>query len=235
MAYLRRLSEATGRANKAEILGAIDPRPGGRLLDCGCGDGKFTVEVARQARVSEAYGIECVDKRIEEATDRGVIVTKADLNEPLPYKSSFFDVVHANQVIEHLFNIDLFLEEIKRVLRPGGYAILSTNNLASWHNVFSLALGMQPMPMPISNKALVGNVSDPRDGEQHPFDGDGHLHIFSYQGLRELCLYHGLDILSMRTAGYYPLPPGVARLACKVDNVHGMYLIAKVRPRQNSP
>jgi methionine biosynthesis protein MetW len=233
MGYLKELFEQTDLANKAEILDILEPRPAGRLLDCGCGDGEFTSRLARRARVSECYGIECVDGRIEKAADRGIIVTKADLNKPLPYKDGFFDIVHANQVIEHLTNTDHFLREMKRVLRPSGYAILSTNNLASWHNVFSLALGMQPMPMHASNEALVGNLFDPRRGEQHPFEGDAHLRTFSYRGLRELCLYHGLEILDLKTTGYYPLPLGLARLVCKMDKIHGVYLIAKLRPRHN--
>jgi len=233
MGYLRRLFEQTGLANKAEILDTLEPRPAGRLLDCGCGNGEFTARLARRARVAECYGVECVDARIQEATGRGIIVAKADLNEPLPYADGFFDIVHANQVIEHLANTDLFLREVKRLLRPDGYAIVSTNNLASWHNVFSLALGMQPMPMHVSNEALVGNLFDPRRGEQHPFDGDAHLRIFSYRALHELCLYHGFRVESLKTAGYYPLPPAVARLACKMDKVHGVYLIAKLRSRHN--
>jgi len=233
MGYLRKLFEQTGLANKADILDTIEACPGGRLLDCGCGDGRFTARLARRAGVSESYGIECVDQRVEEASGRGIIVTKADLNDPLPYEDGFFDIVHANQIIEHLINTDLFLRETKRVLRPDGYAILSTNNLASWHNVFSLALGMQPMPMHVSNEALVGNAFDPRRGERHPFEGDAHKRIFSYRGLRELCLYHGFEIDGLKTAGYYPLPPGLARLACKIDSIHGVYLIAKLRPGHN--
>jgi methionine biosynthesis protein MetW len=233
MGYLKGLFEQTSLTNKTEILDTIEPRPGGRLLDCGCGNGKFTARLARRARVAEPYGIECVEERIEEATRWGITVAKADLNEPLPHEDGFFDIVHANQIIEHLTNTDLFLREVKRVLHPDGYAILSTNNLASWHNVFSLTLGMQPMPMHVSNEVLVGNVFDPRRGEQHPFNGDAHMRIFSYRGLRELCLYHGFRIEDLKTAGYYPLPSGLARLACKMDSLHGVYLIAKLRPRVN--
>jgi methionine biosynthesis protein MetW len=233
MGYLRKLFEQTGLANKAEILETLEPRPAGRLLDCGCGNGEFTARLARRAQVSECYGVECVDARIAEAAARGVIVTKADLNDPLPYEDGFFDIVHANQIIEHLSSTDSFLREVERVLRPDGYAVVSTNNLASWHNVFSLALGMQPMPMHVSNEAIVGNAFDPRCGEQHPFDGDAHLRIFSYRALRELCRYHGFAVQSLKTAGYYPLPTAVARLACRVDKVHGVYLIAKLRSRRN--
>jgi SAM-dependent methyltransferase len=187
--------------------------------------------VANCARVAEAYGIERVDERIAEASDHGVIVTKADLNDPLPYRDHFFDIIHANQIIDRLFNTDLFLSEVRRVLRAGGYAILSTNNLGSWHNVFSLALGVQPTPIRVSSEVMVGNAFDPLQGARYPSQDDGHERIFSYQGLHELCGHHGFRVETMRTVGYYPLPLSLARLMCQIDSIHGAFLIIKLRPQ----
>ncbi len=228
--YLQRVHRQSERANKGAILDVIEPRARGRLLDCGCGDGEFTVQVAYRARVSEAYGIECIDNRIREATDRGVIVTKGDLNDPLPYKSRFFNIIHADQIIEHLHNIDLFLKEIKRVLRPDGYAILSINNLASWHNRFSLALGKQAAHLHVPNDATVGNAFDPSQAICHPSQSDSRLLVFSFQGLTELCHYHGFWVERLTFAGYYPLLPHLPRLMGKLDSVHAAFLIAKLRP-----
>ena len=53
----------------------------------------------------------------------------------------------SNQVIEHLADTDVFVAEIARVLEPGGYAVISTENLASWHNVFALVFGWQPFSL----------------------------------------------------------------------------------------
>jgi len=181
--------------------------------------------------VSEAYGIECVDERIREATDRGVIVTKSDLDDPLPYKSCFFDIVHADQIVEHLRNIDLFLKEIKRVLRPDGYAVLSINNLASWHNRFSLALGTETVPLHAPNDAMMGNAFDPLKEMRHPSESDSRLLVFSFRGLAELCHYHDFWVERLTFAGHYPLLPHLARLMGKLDAVHAAFLIAKLRPR----
>jgi len=69
-----------------------------------------------------------------------------------------FDVVHANPVIEHVFDLDRFVSEIKRVLAPGGRAIICTENLASWHNVAALFLGFQPFSTTnISETRPIGN------------------------------------------------------------------------------
>lgn len=231
IAYLHRVYRQSERANKGAILDAIEPRAHGRLLDCGCGDGEFTVQIACRARVSEAYGIEHAYDRIENAADRGVIVTKSDPSAPLPYKSCFFNIVHADQIIEHLINIDLFLEEIRRVLRPDGYAILSINNLASWHSRFSLALGMETVPLRVCSDAKMDDASDPLQAINHPSQSDSRLLAFSFQGLAELCHYHGFWVERLTFAGYYPLPPHLPHLTYKLDTVHAAFLIAKLRPR----
>jgi SAM-dependent methyltransferase len=230
IAYLHRVYRQSERANKGAILDVVEPRAHGRLLDCACGDGEFTVQVACRARVSQAYGIECVNERITEATDRGVIVTRGDVNDSVPYKSCFFDIVHADQIIEHLTNIDLFLEEIKRVLRPDGYAIFSINDLASWHSRFSLALRMEAVPLQVPNDATGDSTFDPLQAMRHPSQSDSRLLVFSFQGLTELCHYHGFWVERLTFAGYYPLLPHLPGLTGKLDAVHAASLIAKLRP-----
>ena len=154
-----------------------------------------------------------------------------DLNEPLPYEDASFDVVHSNQVIEHLVKTDLFVREIRRLLRPSGYAIISTNNLASWHNIFSLVIGLQPMPCHVSDEFVIGNRFDPRRGEEHPEKGFTHLRLFSYSALRELLELHGLEVEKLVTSGYYPLPPRLADVFARIDRRHGAFLIALAVPR----
>ena len=47
---------------------------------------------------------------------------------PYPFKENTFDIVVASQIIEHVFEQDRALEEIKRVLKPGGKFIMATVN-----------------------------------------------------------------------------------------------------------
>jgi len=201
------------------------------LLDLGCNDGAFTRQLADRVGAAEVHGVEFVDALAGEARARGVDVIAHDLNEPLPYQDGSFDVVHSNQVIEHLVRTDTFVREIRRVLRPTGYALLSTNNLASWHNLFSLALGMQPMPCHVSDEIVLGNRLDPRRGEEHPEKGFTHLRVFSYQALRELLELHRFRVEQLLTSGYYPFPPRVADVLCRIDRRHGAFLIALAAPR----
>ena len=228
--YLYKVYRQMERTNRNQILQLIEPRPHGRLLDCGCGDGEFTVRLANRACVAEAYGIERADECITEASDRGIIVTKADPNDPLPYRDHFFDIIHANQIIEHLMSADLFLAEARRVLRADGYAVFATNNLSSWHNILSLALGLQPTPARVYDQVVAVNVFDPLQHSHNTYTGDSHVRVYSYQSLRELCCHHGFRVEATRMVGYYPLPPSLARLMCQIDSTHGTFLIIKLRP-----
>lgn len=53
----------------------------------------------------------------------------ADLNYNLPFRGSAFDVASAIEVIEHLFNVKLFVEEVHRVLKLDGVSIVTAPNV----------------------------------------------------------------------------------------------------------
>ena len=57
------------------------------------------------------------------------------------YKDETFDLVLLLDVIEYLFDTDRLLFEVKRGLKPGGIAVISTPNLASWYNRLFLLFG----------------------------------------------------------------------------------------------
>ena len=225
---LQQIFAATDRRNRERILELCIAVPGGRLLDLGCSDGAFTLELAGRIGASELHGVEYVEASAARARERGIDVVSTNLNDPFPYASETFDVVHSNQVIEHLEATDSFLREIRRVLKPSGYAVISTNNLASWHNIASLLLGMQPMPCHVSDEVVLGNRFDPQR-EHAAAKGFTHLRVFSYSALRELLEFHGFTVERLVTSGYYPFPPRIADVLCRLDPRHGAYLIARAR------
>jgi SAM-dependent methyltransferase len=230
MRYLERNFKATEDENRHAILQAMPPRPGARLLDLGCGDGGWTMTVARHVGAADVRGVEFVEDFAEEACRVGVEAVVADLSSRLPYDDGSIDVIHSNQVIEHLPRTDNFLSEISRVLTPGGYAVVSTNNLSSWHNVVSLVLGWQPTPCHVSDEAILGNPATFNEGAAAPTPGQTHLRVFTGRALAALAAHHGLEVEYQGAAGYYPLPPRVARMVARVDPVHGAFLVQRYRP-----
>jgi SAM-dependent methyltransferase len=228
--YLSRVFHASEEANRRAILRALPAGRGGALLDLGTHRGDFTLRVAERLGADRVAGIELIERHAAVARGRGVAVEVADLDEGLPFASESYDVVHANQVLEHVRRTDVFLREIRRVLKPGGLACISTNNLSSWHNVVSLGLGMQPMPMHVSDEIIVGNPLNPENRWGHRDLGRTHLRLFTGRALSELAGYHGLALERLETVGYYPLPPLLARAAARVDPVHGAFLVGIFRP-----
>lgn len=227
MGYLERNFRETEEENRAAILRALSPRPGGLLVDLGCGDGMFTAEVGRAAGAGQVVGLEFVDSIADRAKAAGVEVRVADLAETLPLDSASVDVVHSNQVIEHLPGTDHFMAEIRRVLKPDGYAVVSTNNLASWHNIVSLIMGWQPFPSHVSDSVYLGNPLNfaPGPTGMGEMPGQTHQRVFTGRALAELGEHHGLVADLQWAAGYYPLPVRAARLAARVDPRHGAFLV----------
>ena len=102
---------------------------GAKLLDVGCGTGAFLHSIRDIAPDAEGCDFNTEQYQDTESLSR---IRKADLNaEPLPYADDSFDVVTSLDVLEHVFHPYRLVEEALRVVRPGGYVILSTPNVAS--------------------------------------------------------------------------------------------------------
>lgn len=231
-ARLARVFEETEDENKRVILAAVAAgQPRERVLDLGCFNGAFTSDLARAARATEVVGVEWLPEHAAAARARGVDVVEADLEAPLPFDDASFGLVHGNQVIEHLRHTDSFLAECARVCAPDGRVVLSTNNLAAWHNVGSLVLGFQPFPNHVSDEIHVGNPLDPRRGLHHADRGQTHLRVFTVRALCELAAVHGLETESVHMNGYYPFPPRLARRAVWVDGRHAAFMVVVLRPQ----
>lgn len=221
------------KENQSTILKLLEKNKKAIVLDLGCDDGAWTMAVSKKIGSKKIYGVEMVRSRSRIAKNHGIDVFEADLNSSLPFKDDFFDVVHANQVIEHLYNTDNFIEETHRILKPGGYAIISTENLSSWHNVFALSLGYQPFSM--SNYSKKGNIGNPlalwknKTSENSALIAWQHNRLFSFYGLIDLAKKFGFKVEKVFTSGYYPLWGKFSR----IDKIHGHWITLKIRKCKN--
>jgi 2-polyprenyl-3-methyl-5-hydroxy-6-metoxy-1,4-benzoquinol methylase len=228
-----RMFDRAMEQNLACIDSLLAARPGAVLLDLGCDDGANTARFAAAARAAETHGLELIEERGELAVRQGIQVRIGDLDQRFPYDDGSFDVVVSNQVIEHLCDTDNFVRESYRVLRPGGLAVVSTENLASWHNIGALMFGWQPFSLTnVSDRRLgIGNPLAIHRGEQLTLSSWQHVRVFAHRGLRELYEAHGFIVETIRGAGYYPLPRWLAR----ADGRHAAFLtMSVVRPRTRS-
>jgi ubiquinone/menaquinone biosynthesis C-methylase UbiE len=229
VSYLVRVYRATEDENRRVILKMLERQAGARLLDLGCYDGDWALRLADAIGTKDVTGVEVVPEMAARCREKGMRVVEGNLNRRIDLPDASFDVIHANQVIEHLHDTDTFLEEIKRLLAPGGYAILSTNNLSSLHNILSLMLAQQPPPAHVSNRVLLGNGVNPLQGQAHENEAMAHLRLFAYRALRELLAHYGLRCQRYRTVGFYPFPVTMARFLCRLLPWYGAFLTCKVR------
>lgn len=226
-----RLYEAAVSLNERNILELVQDRPYPDLCDLGCDDGQWTAELAQRARSLHVYGVEIVAERAREARERGVDVAVADLTSMFPFEDEQFDLVHANQVIEHISDIDHFLSEIHRILRVGGVAVISTENGSSWHNVFAATMGWQIFSLTnVSALSMgVGNPLAMHRERSLELPSWTHKTIFNYRGLREVLAVHGLKVVHEMGAGYHPFPAIFGR--ADVRHSHFMTMKAVKVPR----
>ncbi len=108
-----------------KILDMIKPS-NGKLLDIACGQGTL---LAMAERTCETYGIDISNEAIKKAKK---IATRTEFRvgtaDKLPYRANFFDYVTCMGSLEHFPDIDKSLEEIRRVLKSGGKAVIHVPN-----------------------------------------------------------------------------------------------------------
>ncbi|MDI1483262.1 class I SAM-dependent methyltransferase [Polyangium sp. y55x31] len=124
--HFRRIEECS------TLLQWLDPRPGERVLDIGCGDGYYDARIAE--RGAHVVGVDIHEKRLAKA-QRKHRSERTDYHymdaEELGFSPSSFDKVISFCVIEHFRNEDRVLEHVHRVLRPGGRLFLSADSLSN--------------------------------------------------------------------------------------------------------
>jgi SAM-dependent methyltransferase len=111
------------KRRRAMLLAAV--RPGERVLDLGCGAGRF-VAALRDAG-AEPVGVEiaqaALDRAARNAAGADLRLLEADGSVPLEHAS--VDLVWCSEVLEHVADTGHLLLEVRRVLRPGGRLLVT--------------------------------------------------------------------------------------------------------------
>jgi SAM-dependent methyltransferase len=129
-----------------ELLGATS---GQRLLDCGCGSGYLTAELA--TRCGAVVGTDLSPRFLEvcrrRAAGRGRLdLVRHDLATGLPFASGSFDAVLCKMVLQYVPEIGGFARESLRVLRPGGRLLVAVDH--PFHALYAFAQHRAGRPSP---------------------------------------------------------------------------------------
>ena len=164
-----------------------------RALDVGCGAGELSVALAdRGFKVDAIDGSDEMLSRVRNRGHANVRPSRGDVNT-LAYDSGTFDLVVALGVLPWISSPRVAIGEIQRVLRPGGYAILTSDN--RYRLTFLIDPRMNP-PGRALKEAARRVVGLPRYTGPHRYDAPRMIERL----VREI----GFHIESTRTIGFGP-------------------------------
>jgi SAM-dependent methyltransferase len=206
----------------------FDRYAGCRLLEVGCGLGTDLAQFAIGGAI--VHGIDLVPKHLELTRSRFELIrlpvqlARADA-EALPFPDKTFDVVYSFGVLHHTPHTRAAVEEVRRVLRPGGIAIIAVYHLYSMNLLAFLLrelvhqhLFMEPMRRTLAR--MEGSV----DTGFVPL-----VKVYSRSGLTEmLSSFSSVRVRTRHLAGPWTrLVPRALRQT--LERQFGWYLVAECR------
>lgn len=111
-----------------------------KVLEVGCGLGDFLQQLNR-VQNHQVYGIE-PNRRAASIAEKKGIILRSQIAE---FQSQFFDAIFCFEYLENIFDTKIFMQEVLRILKPGGRFYLSFQNLASFGNRMKLLGGATPL------------------------------------------------------------------------------------------
>lgn len=166
---------------RALLLG--EARQGERVLDLGCGVGRFVAALA--AAGADPVGVEVAEAALERARRNapGADLRLVEPDGSIPLEHASVDLVWCSEVLEHVADTGHLLLEARRVLRPSGRLLVT---------------------VPYHGRVKATAMAVARF-EEH-FDPQGqHLRFFTRRSLGRTLSDAGFDRLQVTTAGGPPL------------------------------
>jgi ubiquinone/menaquinone biosynthesis C-methylase UbiE len=139
---LRNESDMAYRRRVRRMVAYLELAPGLTLLDCGTGMGFYLKVVTDLCPGCRLYGIDMDDKVLAYAwghlRERGTVLARGDIHH-LPFGDASMDRVLMSEVLEHLEDDAAALQEVYRVLKPGGILAVTVPHArySAWYDPIS--------------------------------------------------------------------------------------------------
>jgi ubiquinone/menaquinone biosynthesis C-methylase UbiE len=108
----------------------LGPLAGRRVLDVGCGKGRFARLFLEREPAAEIWGLDISEEMLRFVP--AGIHTRAGSMTELPFEDGFFDAAYATESLEHAVEIERAVSEICRVVKPGGRIAVIDKNARKW-------------------------------------------------------------------------------------------------------
>lgn len=166
----------------AALINQLTPQEN-NILDIGCHDGTLLSII--ENRNNKFYGLDASDWAVSESKKKDFDIRQFffDDKTKLPFEEDFFDLIITGEIIEHIYDTDFFLEEIRRVLKPNGKLLISTPNIASLGRRLLLLFGINPL--------IELSPNNP--------ESVGHIRYFTFKTLQKLLSKHRFKIASSQS------------------------------------
>ncbi len=109
------------------ILEYLGDLAGKRVLDVGCGKGRFARVLKERHPAAEVWGLDLSAEMLRYVP--ADIVTRQGSMTDLPFEDAWFDAAYATESLEHAVEIEAAVREICRVVRPGGRIVIIDKNV----------------------------------------------------------------------------------------------------------
>lgn len=134
---LNHLLENTGdmalKRRARRIVEELDPQPGEKIIDIGCGDGYYlhllsNLGISNLKLTGTDYDVRGLDKTRTNLENKKIEVLPGDLMKKLPFSNASFDKAVMSEVAEHLPDDIKGLKEVRRILKSNGVLCLTVPN-----------------------------------------------------------------------------------------------------------
>lgn len=174
------------------LLPMLDVKPGYNYLEVGVGTGRFMVDLIKSLNHKPtricASDLENNVQPFVSSLITPVEFSKINLGSaPLPYADGTFDLIICNHVLEHIFETEAAMRELRRVLSKDGTCVVSVPNIANWWSRFTFLLyGEQPLGLDTGTEAVTDGLTPFLRSRFSGFKPSGHVRGFTPRGLRDL-------------------------------------------------
>jgi len=112
------------------IRGHLGDLAGKRILDVGCGKGRFARILHDDEPQAEIWGLD-ISEQMLRFVPAGIHTRAGSMTE-LPFDDASFDGAYATESLEHAVEIERAVSEICRVVKPGGRIAIIDKNAEQW-------------------------------------------------------------------------------------------------------